>query len=58
MWYRFLEKLRTEAPPGRLVRDGARPLSPAELELIFIASIMSVPGYIDMTVLRGEGRRI
>src|SRR3954452_4180445 len=53
MWYQFLEKLRTEPPPCRLMREGARPLLPAELELI--ASIMSVSRYINMTVLNGQG---
>jgi len=38
---------------GRLVRDGAYPLPPAKLELIFIASIMSVPRYVNLTVLHG-----
>src|SRR4051794_14344726 len=54
MRYRFLEKLRTEAPPGRPVRDWARALAPTELKLIFMAAIICVPRYLNMTVLCGQ----
>jgi hypothetical protein len=53
MWYRFLQKFRTEAPSGRLVRDWAPQFPPAEPELMFIVAIMNLPPYLNTTVLRG-----